>query len=102
MTCGRTTQESPRIPPAIQQKRSQDRVAIELTLWPLNDALGRPLAEVFQILNEDTNAAVASPEVRDRLATAGGEPGFLGHAAFKAFLKDDAEHWQQIVRLIKP
>jgi PAS domain S-box-containing protein len=39
-------------------------VAEELTGWPVQDARGRPLAEVFSILNEETHLPVASPVAR--------------------------------------
>ena len=35
--------------------------AERLTAWPLPDALGRPLPEVFRIVNADTRATVANP-----------------------------------------
>lgn len=39
-------------------------VAEELTGWSVNDALGRQLEEVFNIINEDTRAPVESPAIR--------------------------------------
>ncbi len=39
-------------------------VAEELTRWPLADAAGRPLAEIFRIVNEQTRAEVESPAAR--------------------------------------
>ena len=36
-------------------------VAERLTGWPASDALGRPVEEVFRILNENSRAAVESP-----------------------------------------
>jgi PAS domain S-box-containing protein len=38
-----------------------NRVAEELTGWPIADAAGMPLAEVFKIVNESTRAPVESP-----------------------------------------
>ena len=72
-----------------------------LSWYALHAPAGTP-AEVIRKLEAAIDAAVATPEVKDRLAAAGAEPGFLGQAAFKAFLKDDAEHWQEIVRLLNP
>ena len=72
-----------------------------LSWYALHAPAGTP-AEVIRKLEAAMDAAVASPEVRDRLAAAGGEPAFLGQAAFKAFLKDDLAHWQEIVRLLNP
>ena len=39
-------------------------VAVSLTGWPLVDAKGRPLDEVFVIINEETRAAVQTPVAR--------------------------------------
>jgi PAS domain S-box-containing protein len=39
-------------------------VAEQLTGWPLEEAKGRPLGEVFRILNEDTRRPVESPVAR--------------------------------------
>lgn len=36
-------------------------VAERLTGWPTHEALGRPLEEVFQIINADTRAKIANP-----------------------------------------
>ncbi len=38
-----------------------NRVAEDLTGWPLGDAAGRPLTEVFRIVSEETRNAVESP-----------------------------------------
>ena len=40
---------------------SMNPVAVELTGFPLADALGKPLQSVFQVLNEDTREPIASP-----------------------------------------
>src|SRR5690606_7603970 len=39
-------------------------VAEELTGWPLADARGRPLTEIFRIINERTRLPVANPALR--------------------------------------
>ncbi len=39
-------------------------VAEKLTGWPSSEATGRPLTEVFRIINEDTRAIVESPVAR--------------------------------------
>lgn len=38
-----------------------NRVAEKLTGWPLHDARGKPLGEVFRIVNQDTRKAVENP-----------------------------------------
>ena len=43
---------------------SMNTVAETLTGWPRHDALGRPLDDVFRIVNEETRRAVANPAVR--------------------------------------
>ncbi|MBG0775997.1 MAG: PAS domain S-box protein [Desulfovibrionaceae bacterium] len=44
--------------------RHLNAVAAELTGWPEAEALGRPLAEIFPIINEDTRLPVESPLVK--------------------------------------
>ena len=39
-------------------------VAVQLTGWPLAEALGRPIDEVFHLIHEETHARVESPVVR--------------------------------------
>jgi PAS domain S-box-containing protein len=43
---------------------SMNPVAIELTGWPHDDALGRPLEQVFHIVNEETRRPVENPARR--------------------------------------
>ena len=43
---------------------SVNRVAEQLTGWPIQDAKGRPLDQVFRIVNEDTREEVESPTER--------------------------------------
>lgn len=38
-----------------------NRVAEKLTGWPLDEALGKPLVEIFRIVNEETRRAVENP-----------------------------------------
>ena len=52
-------------------------VAEKLTGWPLADARGRPLDEVFNILNEQTRAAVESPVAK--VLREGGIVGLANH-----------------------
>jgi PAS domain S-box-containing protein len=39
-------------------------VAEQLTGWPNSDAVGRPLEEVFRIINEDTRRTVENPATK--------------------------------------
>ncbi|MGH9884978.1 MAG: PAS domain S-box protein, partial [bacterium] len=52
-------------------------VAEQLTGWRLGDALGRPLAEVFQIVHEETRGVVESPV--DRVLREGVVVGLANH-----------------------
>jgi PAS domain S-box-containing protein len=52
-------------------------VAEKLTGWPLAEAVGRPLDEIFHILNEDTRAAVESPVTK--VLRMGGIVGLANH-----------------------
>ena len=96
-----SSHRSPQLPevPTIAEAGYPKSTALS---WYALHAPAGTLAEVIRKLEAAIDAAVATPEVKDRLAAAGAEPGFLGQAAFKAFLKDDAEHWQEIVRLLNP
>jgi len=53
--------------------------------------------EVVRRIAEATGAAAAAPEVRERLANAGGESGFLGGADFTAFMSDEQARWTRFV-----
>ena len=57
--------------------------------------------EVIQRISTAVGAATANPEVQGRLATAGGEAGFLGTPEFIAFLRADAERWGRFAKAFK-
>jgi PAS domain S-box-containing protein len=57
-------------------------VAEALTGWPADDAVGRPLADAFRIVNEDTGATVESPV--DRVLRDGAIVGLANHTALIA------------------
>ena len=59
-----------------------NRVAEELTGWTQADSLGRPLPEVFQIVNERTHLPVENPALRAlaRVPSGAGEP-YRAHRA---------------------
>jgi len=57
-------------------------VAQQLTGWPTTDALGRPLAEVFRIVDEDTGRPVESPV--DRVLRDGVVVGLANHTILVA------------------
>jgi len=57
-------------------------VAERLTAWPLEDARGRSLAEVFRILNEHTRAVVESPA--EKVLREGRVVGLANHTVLVA------------------
>jgi PAS domain S-box-containing protein len=56
-----------------------NKVAEELTGWPMEEALGRPLGEVFYIVDEKTRARCESPV--DKVLESGGIVGLANHTA---------------------
>jgi PAS domain S-box-containing protein len=52
-------------------------VAEKLTGWPLNEAAGKPLEQVFRIVNEDTREVVESPVTK--VLREGGIVGLANH-----------------------
>jgi len=54
-----------------------NRVAEELTGWPEKEALGKPLAEVFHIINEKTRERCENPV--ERVLETGGVVGLANH-----------------------
>jgi len=64
-----------------------NEVAEGLTRWTLEEARGRPLAEVFRIINEDTRAVVESPV--DKVIAEGKIVGLANHTILVA--RDGAE-----------
>jgi tripartite-type tricarboxylate transporter receptor subunit TctC len=57
--------------------------------------------EVIQKLSAALGVAAASAEVQARLASAGGEAGFLGTADFTTFMRTDAERWGRFAKAFK-
>jgi PAS domain S-box-containing protein len=62
--------------------RFMNPVAERLTGWSLHEAAGRPLAEVFRIVNEHTRAEVESPA--EKVLRAGGIVGLANHTVLVA------------------
>jgi PAS domain S-box-containing protein len=59
-----------------------NRAAEELTGWSENEALEQPIAKVFEIVNEDTRAAVENPV--DRVCREGRVVGLANHTVLLA------------------
>lgn len=57
--------------------------------------------EVIKKLEKAAQAAMAAPEVKERLVNAGGEEAFMNQADFNEFLKADATRWKRVVKAIK-
>jgi PAS domain S-box-containing protein len=64
-----------------------NRVALSLLGWPENEISGKPLDEVFRIVNEESRAAVESPV--KRVFREGGIVGLANHTVLIA--KDETE-----------
>jgi tripartite-type tricarboxylate transporter receptor subunit TctC len=60
-------------------------------------AAGTP-APIVQRLNAEVAATLKRPEVRDRIAAAGGEPAAGSPAEFAALIRAETEKWAEVVR----
>ena len=70
-----------------------------LSWYGLSAPAGTP-PEVISALATAMQQACATPEVKQRLASAGGEEAFLGTADFTTFLAKDARNWAEVVKVI--
>jgi tripartite-type tricarboxylate transporter receptor subunit TctC len=67
----------------------------------LLQGLGAPKnvpAEIIDRLNKETNAALADPAMKARLADLGSEPLAMAPADFGKLLADEAEKWAKVIR----
>ena len=67
----------------------------------LINGLGAPKstpAEIVGMLNKETNAALADPEIKARLADLGSEPLAMTSADFGKLLADEAEKWAKVIK----
>jgi tripartite-type tricarboxylate transporter receptor subunit TctC len=55
-------------------------------------------AEVIEKLNNETNAVVADPVMKGRLADLGVDPMLMTPAAFGSFIAEETEKWGKVVR----
>ena len=62
------------------------------------EANDRVAAEIIEKLNKETNAILAEPSMKVRLADLGGEPIAMSPADFGKLLADEAEKWAKVVR----
>lgn len=73
--------------------------AAVLSWYGLHAPAGTP-PEVIRVLEAAMQQACATADVKQRLASAGGEEAFLGTKDFSAFVAKDAQQWAQAVKVI--
>ena len=65
--------------------------------WGLCAPKNTPAAIVERLSNE-TNAALADPAVKARLATLGADPMVIGPAEFDKLIADETEKWAKVIK----
>lgn len=93
------SRRSPQLPdvPTIAEAGYPDATALS---WYGLHAPAGTTPEVIRKLEAAMRAATATLEVKNALASAGGEESFLGTADFSAFMKSDAVRWEKLVKMI--
>lgn len=74
--------------------------ATVLSWYGLHAPAGTP-ATALRRLEAAVQASLHKPEVRERLASAGGEHAFLGSAEFAQFLRSDQLMWERLNRTLR-
>jgi len=71
--------------------------------WGLGAPNGTPL-EIIDKLNQETNAALADPKIKARMAESGGNALAGSPADFGKLIADETEKWGKVVKFagIKP
>jgi tripartite-type tricarboxylate transporter receptor subunit TctC len=90
--------------PNVPTVAEQGYPGFDYTLWVgLWGPAGMP-AEVANKINKDVNAALASPDLRERLTRLGTEPGNLSIAEFTDYVRKEIDDTQRILKAagIKP
>ena len=90
--------------PNVPAVAEQGYPGFDYTLWVgLWGPAGMP-AELANKINKDVNAALASPDLRERLTRLGTEPGNLSIAEFTDFVRKEVDETQRILKAagIKP
>jgi tripartite-type tricarboxylate transporter receptor subunit TctC len=90
--------------PNVPTVAEQGYPGFDYTLWVgLWGPPGMP-ADVAAKINKDVNAALSSPDLRERLTRLGTEPGSMSMAEFTTFIRKEVEDTQKILRAagIKP
>lgn len=70
----------------------------ETAAWQGLFAPARTPAAIVQVLNREAARAVQAPDVRERLATEGGEPVGNSPAEFAAYVKREIARWSTVVK----
>lgn len=74
--------------------------ATVLSWYGLHAPAGTPAATLRK-LELAVQAALQKPDVREKLASAGGEHAYLGRTEFAQFLRADQQMWERINRTLK-
>jgi tripartite-type tricarboxylate transporter receptor subunit TctC len=69
------------------------------TGWYALSAPRNTPADIVSKLNEATNAALADPKVKERLAVLGVEPMPMTPANFAKFIKDESDKWSNAIKI---
>jgi tripartite-type tricarboxylate transporter receptor subunit TctC len=70
----------------------------EVTAWHGIGVPARTPVEIVAKLNEEVNAALATPDMAATLAKLGAEPAPMTPAQFGTFIADDTEKWANVVK----
>jgi tripartite-type tricarboxylate transporter receptor subunit TctC len=65
--------------------------------WGLCAPKNTPAA-IVERLSQETNAALADPNLKARLATLGADPMVMGSAEFGKLIVDETEKWAKVVK----
>jgi len=98
-----SAQRSPLLP-NVPTVAEQGYPGFDYTLWVGLWAPSALPADIAAKINKDVNAALASPDVRDRLTKLGTVPGSMSIPEFSAFVRKEIEDTQKILSAagIKP
>jgi len=98
-----SAQRSPLLP-NVPTVAEQGYPGFDYTLWVGLWGPAAMPAELANKINKDVNAALASPDVKDRLTKLGTIPGNMSIAEFTAFVRHEIEDTQKVLKAagIKP
>ena len=65
--------------------------------WGLGAPKNTPAA-ILEKLSNETNAALADPTLKARLATLGADPMVIGPAEFDKLIADEIEKWAKVIK----